>query len=260
MNKFFFLLSVPFFLACGEQSKQVNSPSSSSIVQVSDTIEIINQSDEYELKALADSLELSEGKYDDLLREKTSNDRKTRLYYRKIHLQQMEIDSLNSLVNGLTTVNHLINEKYEEPPLTDKEKQIQQMVYNMHKDWKRLTVTKDPDLILAYFNDQFAISRITIESNNTAQIARYSQTDFKDYLKRFSKEKGLSFEFGNVKFLDMKIQNDAYFNVSYKCILRLYKDDKLFESSQLLVTITGKNDNGKWGIASYSWVGFKTNH
>lgn len=223
-----------------------------------ETIKTVYVNNDEELVALADSLNLEEEKYTELMDEKHEGDKKTELYYLKIHDQQSEIDSLNSIVNGLTVVNQVLNENYEKPAFTDEENAIHKMVFMMHDSWKSLPKTKNAEEILQYFNPKFMVSRIVIEADNTAQVAKYTHEDFKGYIKNeVIKKKGLSYEFGNVNFLDIEIKEHAYFNVAYKCILRTYQNHKLIETNSLLVTITGKKIDGKWGIASYSWVAFK---
>jgi len=223
-----------------------------------ESVKTVYVSNNDELVALADSLNLEEEKYSELLDKKHEGDKKTDLYYLKIHDQQSELDSLNSIINGLTVVNQVLNENYKEPAFSDEENAIQKMVFMMHDSWKSLPKTKNAEEILQYFNPKFMVSRISVEADNTAQASRYTHEDFKSYIKNeVIKKKGLSFEFGNVAFLDIEIKEHAYFNVAYKCILRTYQDHKLLETNSLLVTITGKNIEEKWGIASYSWVAFK---
>ena len=217
---------------------------------------IINNDDE--LIALADSLNLEEEKYADLLEAKTKEDKKVSLYYRKIHLQQSELDSLNSIINGLTVVNQVLNEKYEKPALSYGEKAIQKIVFDMHLAWKNLPKTKDANDILQYFQPKYVVNRVAIETDNSTNIKNYTQADFEKFIKNeVIKKEGLSFEFGNVEFLDIQIKGNKFFNVAYKCILRTYINDKLQDTNSLLVTATGENNDGKWGLASYSWVSFK---
>ena len=157
------------------------------------------------------------------------------------------------MVNGLTVVNQVLNKNCEKPALTDAEIGIQKMVFKMHDSWNYLPKTKNSDEILQYFNPKFVVSRVSIESDDIAQVTRHSHENFKDIIKK----KDFSYEFGNVDFLDIEIKGNTYFNVAYKCELRAYQGGELYETSSLLVTITGKNVDDKWGIASFSWVSFK---
>ena len=261
MKKLYFPLAlIALISGCSDNSEQpvvVSTPEKEVVVVEKEVV----VTDDEGLKALADSLDLSEEKYSDLLNEKSKIDKKTELYYRKIHEQQSDIDSLMNLVNGLTVVNEILNDKHEEPALTKSEVAIQKMVYAMHDSWKQLPETKDENEVLKFFHPQFAVSRISIESDNSARLERYSHEDFKHFIQdEIIKKKGVAYEFGNVDFLDIEIRNEKYFNVAYKCIVRTYQNDRVFETSSLLVNITGKNDGGKWGIASYSWVGFNIKH
>ena len=258
MNKQIIQLALATGILWIASCQQETDNSKNNIHKINNTEEVTQETDNEALIALADSLDLERSKYEDLLDEKKKGDKKTDLYYRKIHSLQSENDSLTSVINGLQVVNEALNKEFEEPPLSKDEKAIQNMVHQMHASWKNLMSNKDPNEILKYFTPKFSVSRIAVETDNTAQISRFSHVDFRSYLKgEVIGEKGLSYEFGNVHFLSTEIKEDTYFNVAYKCNMRTYKNHKVLEKNSLQVTITGKKVNGIWRIASYSWVAFK---
>lgn len=214
--------------------------------------------DPVEIAQLADTLNLEENQYADLLGNKNNEQTKRDLFFRKIHLQKRAIDSLTTQNLGLAKENGILNKANEKPALTRQERGIQNMVHHMHKSWIALAKNQDPQEILKYFNDKYLISRITINDDNTASVSRFSHEDFQEYIeKEILGEEGLAVEFSDVNFLDIEIKDNSYFNIAYKCMMGAYKGDRLIETNSLLVSITGKNIDGKWGISSYSWVNFK---
>ena len=213
--------------------------------------------DSTELLKLADSLELKQSEYDDLIDSVNTLNRKSDLFYRKIHIQKKEIDRLKDENKIFADVISKLEKKEEKAVLSKQEKAIQNLVFKMHSSWANLVKSKDPNDVLQYFNDKYLVSRISIDKNDSASVSRFSHDDFKDYIEdTILAEKGLSVEFADVDFLDIEIKDDAYFNVAYKCVMGTYKNDRLETTNSLLVTITGKNIEGTWGISSYSWVNF----
>ncbi|WP_152285629.1 hypothetical protein [Flavicella marina] len=211
-----------------------------------------------ELLVLADSLELKQNEYDDLIDSVNTLNKKSDLFYRKIHIQKKEIDRLRSRNKILSDENKRLTDQNKKAPISKAEKAIQNMVFKMHDAWASIAKSKDPKEVLVFFNKKYLINRITIEADDTASVARFSQDDYEEYIREsILSIDGFSVEFADVDFLDIEIKDDAYFNVAYKCVMGSYVNDRLHETNSLLVTITGKNIDGEWGISSYSWVNFK---
>ena len=214
--------------------------------------------EETEMINLADSLELKEAQYSDLIDSINTLQTRSDLFFRKIHIQDREIDALSSQLKLVAKENKRLVGKTKKPPLSKEEKGVQNMVFKMHKAWVELAETKNTKVLMNYFNPHFLVSRITINADDTAGVSQFSHDDFEEYLQRsIVEEEGLSVEFDAVDFLDIKIRKNSYFNVAYTCDMGTYKNDRLQETSAILVTITGKNIDGRWGISSYSWVSFK---
>lgn len=219
---------------------------------------VSNAVDSKELLMLADSLELKQSEYNDLIDSVNTLNRKSDLFYRKIHIQKQQIDELSNENALLSKENRNLSEKTKKPVVSKQEKAIQNMVFKMHKSWANLVKSKDPNEVIQFFNPKYLVSRISIDSDDKASVARFSHEDFKEYIEEtIIAVDGLSVEFADVDFLDIEIKENTYFNVAYKCVMGTYKDDRLQETNSILVTITGKNIEGTWGISSYSWVNFK---
>lgn len=220
-----------------------------------------NDSIAMRMKALADSLDLAEANYEDLLKSKNGSDYRFKVFYRKLHLLQQENDSLKTILNELEEEISEIDVLSEEqaPPLSQDEKDIRSMIISLNQAWIRMHNTKKPKEVLRFFNHQFMVSWIVIEKDNSANAALYTHNDFGNFLREITHKRELTFEFGDVSFFDIEIKDHKYFKATYKCELRVYKEDVLQYRDSVLVTIAGKKIKDKWKIASYAWIGFKYN-
>lgn len=217
-----------------------------------------NTIDSLDMVKFADSLNLRESQYTDLIDSINTLQTKSDLFYRKIHIQDKEISQLSSQLRLLEKENQVLKGKNKKPKISKAERSLQNMVFKMHEAWIQLTKEKDTEVLMKYFNPHFLISRIAINADDTANVSQFSHDDFGKYLETNILDKdGISIEFDDVEFLDIQTRNNTYFNVAYRCSMGTYKNDKLLETSATLVTITGKNIEGEWGISSYSWVSFK---
>jgi hypothetical protein len=225
------------------------------------SVDSLQQSEAHklEMKVLADSLDMVYSKYADLLKDKKGGDYRNQIFYRKVHIQQSEIDSLKSVINVLQEKKI---ENIENPPkvtevLSQDERELRKMIHSLNSSWVRMHKTKKAKEVLQYFNSNFLASWIMVEKDNSANAAFYTQNDFGNFLRDIIRNKGITYEFGNVKFFEVEIKNHHYFNVAYKCERRAYKDDVLQHKESVLVTIAGKKVKKDWKIASYAWIGFK---
>lgn len=211
---------------------------------------------ENELKALSHSLEMTEGEYNTLLSENEKIISKNKLYHRKIHLLQSEVDSLNSTTNNLKRQLYAF-QSIPAPELSNHEQELVSMVHRMHADWKKLPQEKEIDAVLQYFLPQFMVSQVAIDKANKGHLANYTREEYIKHLKAITNQKGYAYEFGNVHFLDIEIKEGEFFNVAYKCTMRRYKGDQRVNTNSILITMTGKKMDDGWKIAHYSLVNFQ---
>jgi len=214
-----------------------------------------------QIKILADSLDLVDSNYEDLIKSKRGTDYRNSLYLRKIHFLESEIDSLKTQISileqDLKGLPEPISPDKPKSTLSKSQKQIQNMILDMNSSWVRMHKTGKPKEVLKYFMPRFLVSRIAVEIDNTANAAMYKPNDFAKFLQGINSQKDLVLEFVNVEFYDIEVKSDLYFSTSYKCKLKIYKTDKLQYNNSVLVTMTGRKIGKKWKIATYSWVGFK---
>lgn len=184
-------------------------------------------------------------------------------YRQIIRSQEDKIDSLLQVTNENQTDQSEFGESNEtvlenSQTYSTSEKEIFEMVRGFHSAWQKLPQSKNVNEVLSFFNEKYAVSRIFINSNNEAQVARHSHLDFKKVLKdELSSIKKKEYQFGKEKFLDVETLGGKYFNVTYKCHLEERKEGTLRATSSLLVMLTGKKEKGSWKISSYSGVNFK---
>jgi len=165
------------------------------------------------------------------------------------------IDSLNLIVAELEDENlQLINNNAREelPFLSRDEAAIQKMVGNLKKAFNDIYQDKDPDKILQFFLPSFSTNQVTINVDNEAEIALFSSEDFKKYIKKKMREKGMSIEMGEITFLDTQVKGEI-FTTTFRNTAKVYKNDKLMSYRTIVSTITGRNQDG-WKIGNYSWV------
>jgi len=163
------------------------------------------------------------------------------------------IDSLRQKVAALEEKNLLLGaNNNERPKLTRDEAAVQKMVMNLGEAFNNIQQDKNPDKILQYFLPAFSTNQVTIDINNEAEIALFSAEDFKSFLKKQMREKGLSTEVGKITFLDTQIKGEI-FTVTFKNNAQVFKNNTLFSNRSIISTITGRNQDG-WKIGNYSWV------
>jgi hypothetical protein len=173
----------------------------------------------------------------------------------EIHLQQTAIDSLNTVINELE--QKLASGSTHTRELSADEKELRQLVHNMHTSWKDLVTSRDPQVILDYFLPRFMANQIDIDSQNKGHVAAYTELDYKNFLDEITSRRRYSVEFGDVDFLDVTVKDGEFFNVAYKCRMREYKKDVLAETSTVMVTMTGRKLPDTWKIANFSVVSFE---
>ncbi len=182
---------------------------------------------------------------------------------------------LTSKLNLLSKQNSkLLKEKKDlellidrlKPPVSDNKKkkveisksakEIQNLSLDIMKSWAKLAKTRDKKIIKRFLLPNYRGNRISIDNDNTAQMSWYTQDNFDEYLRWMMKHKNWTFEHKNIKFLDIEIKDDLYFNSTYKYLLITSEKGKVVDKSTMMVTITGKKVEGNWKVASYSWIRF----
>jgi hypothetical protein len=165
------------------------------------------------------------------------------------------IDSLRQKVTDLEDRNQQLmenNNKKEVPALTRNGVAIQKMVTDLKKAFNNIYKDKDPDKILQFFLPSFSTNQVSINIDNEAEIALFSAEDFKSYIKKMMREKGVSIEMGKITFLDTQVKGEL-FTVSFKNQAKVYKNNTLISKRSIVSTITGRKQGG-WKIGNYSWV------
>jgi len=204
------------------------------------------------LRILSNTFSMEESEIADLISDEEISELLDQFHYSKIHTMQFEIDSLNGVIY------QLINGKNIKTVGNTKEvTEIHKMIDAMHNSWEELYSTKDPDEILQYFLPNFITNKVFISSENQGRIESHTNADFKKFLKESIKTKGLSYKFGNIRFLDTEIKDNKYFTVTYKSNLRIYEKAEFVKTNSILVTVTGRFENKEWRIGNYSWVSFQ---
>lgn len=165
------------------------------------------------------------------------------------------IDSLRQKVADLEARNQQLmenNSKKEVAALTRNGVAVQKMVTDLQKAFNNIYQEKDPDKILQFFLPSFSTNQVSINIDNEAEIALFSAEDFKSFLKKLMREKGVSIEMEKITFLDTQVKGEI-FTVSVKNQAKVYKNNTVISNRSIISTITGRNQNG-WKIGNYSWV------
>lgn len=143
--------------------------------------------------------------------------------------------------------------------IPEDEKEIRAYIKNVNQSWEKLFVTKDKNEIMQYFAPAFIANEVSIYSDNSGNIKDYTNEDFPKFIKSITKRKGYKYEFANVRFLDIEIKNDIYFNVVYKSKLVETTNENKTNTSSVIINVTCKKINAKWKIGYFSWVEFENN-
>jgi len=173
--------------------------------------------------------------------------------------EQASADSVELVDKELKTKGVIVPEPRKEPIISNEEKEIREMIESMNNSWQKLFETKDENEILQYFAPAYLINQVSIYHDDSGNIQSYTHEEFPKYLKNIIKRKGYKYEFSNVRFLDIEIKNNTYFNTVYKCQLVEISDKNKKITSSIIITVTGKRMENRWKIGNYSWVNFEYN-
>lgn len=176
-------------------------------------------------------------------------------YQIEIRQQHIQIDSLKSAINHLE--QQLAQSSPKAPALSQEEKEIRQMVHQMHKSWIDLVNNKNPQEILQYYFPSYIVNQVDINTNSQGRVVAYSEQSYPEFLEEIINRKDFSVSFGDVTFLDVEVKGGEFYNVAYKCQMKQYKKGLLREDSKVMVTITGRKITDNWKIGSYSVVTFE---
>ena len=163
------------------------------------------------------------------------------------------IDSLDQKIASLEAENlQLIKKgsKAKTPPPSKDEAAVQEMVINLKKAFNN--INQDPDEILQFFLSSFSTNQVSVNIDNEAEIAIFSADDFKAYLKKEMRKKGMSVDMGEITFLDTRIKGEI-FTATFRNTTKVYNRNQLIYNRAIVSTITGRNQDG-WKIGNYSWV------
>ncbi|RLD22482.1 MAG: hypothetical protein DRI71_07450 [Bacteroidetes bacterium] len=165
------------------------------------------------------------------------------------------IDSIKLKVAELEDKNLQLyknNAEKDLPVLTRDEAAVHKMVANLKKAFNNIYQDKNPDKILRFFLPSFSTKHVTINIDNEAEIALFSSEDFKKFLKKQIREKGIFIEMEKITFLDTQIKGEI-FTTTFKNVAKVYRNNTLITNRVIVSTITGRNKDG-WKIGNYSWV------
>lgn len=142
-------------------------------------------------------------------------------------------------------------------PYSKEEKEIRTMIEQMHASWQSMIDKKDEQEILQYFAPSYITNQVSVYVDNRGDIQSFTNQDFPKYLKSVIKRKGYNYAFNDVRFLDIEVKDQSYFNTVYKSKL-IEKDAEGNQTiNSLTITVTGKKLNGNWKIGNYAWVNFE---
>lgn len=148
-------------------------------------------------------------------------------------------------------------ENEKNPILSKEEQEIRKLINEMHISWQKMIDTKDDKEILKYFAPSYITNQVSVYADNSGSIQSYTNRDFPKYLKSVIKRKGYKYEFSKVRFLDIEIKDNTYFNAVYKSRLDEISDGGEKSTNSLIITVTGKKVKSQWKIGNYSWVNFQ---
>ncbi len=146
----------------------------------------------------------------------------------------------------------------KESIISKEEQEIRELVNDLNLAWEKLIETKDENEILKYFAPAYITNQVSVYADNSGNIQTYTNEDFPKYLKSVIKNrKGYKYEFSKVRFLDVEIKDNTYFNTVYKCRFNETSDSGETNINSLIITVTGKKVKNQWKIGNYSWVKFE---
>lgn len=173
----------------------------------------------------------------------------------------LEPDSTTVAIENILNQNDELLKLNMSKTLSEDEKDIQVLVYTMQNSWADLTKSKKSNEIIAYFQKEFIVNYIEVDTENRGQVSRYTKDSFKDFLEKlidYNEKNNATYKFGSIVFLDIEIKDNIYFNVIYKSMINKYKNEDKVATRTSFITITGKKIETNWKIANYSWVSFES--
>ncbi len=164
-----------------------------------------------------------------------------------LELRVKELEKKNRLLVSNQNVNHIEGDVSKRDVAS-----LREMVLDLKAALNNLNEYKDPDKVLQYFLPSFSTNQVSFGVDNTALIAHYTSYDYRAFLKKKMREKGIRTEMGKFIFLDLEIKKDI-FNITFKNRVKVFKDDKLIINRIMLNTLSGRMHEG-WKIGNYSFV------
>ncbi len=164
-----------------------------------------------------------------------------------LELRVKELEKKNRLLVSNQNVNHIEGDVSKRDVAS-----LREMVLDLKAALNNLNEYKDPDKVLQYFLPSFSTNQVSFGVDNTALIAHYTSYDYRAFLKKKMREKGIRTEMGKFIFLDLEIKKDI-FNITFKNRVKVFKDEKLIINRIMLNTLSGRMHEG-WKIGNYSFV------
>ena len=234
----FFLILFAFISSCSDKSNDKKTPET---VVKTETVYVVPDS----LKEIHKNYLSLKSQVSTLQSQNTS-----------LQITIAEKDKYIDSLKNVTPITKIVEIEKPEPKLSKNEIELRKFSKDVIKAWDQLAITQDQKTITHFFLPTYRANRVSIDHDNTAQISIYTEENFDDYINWVMKKKKWSYTQENIKFLDIEVKDDLYFNSSFKYKLLTYEKDKLVDVSTMLITITGKKINSEWKIANYSWVRF----
>ena len=139
--------------------------------------------------------------------------------------------------------------------ILDEKLVVQNLAKALTASLMKLGETREPNEVLRFFSSSFAVTKVNIDLENEAQIARYTAEDFKAHLKEFGRaRKHQTFNLQSLEFLSTDLKGNI-FNVVFKTRMDIIEGDKLVGRQMGTTTITGRKTD-KWYIANLSNIVF----
>ena len=152
---------------------------------------------------------------------------------------QQETITLNSEKISTTPQSEHLKPKKEVTKLTAQEKSLRSFCKTITADFINLEKLENQNDLLENLAPSYSVNWVIVKGNE-AQVARYTNNDFKKALKKIGKEgKKLHLELVKLDFLAYDF-NGELFNATYKVYLNEFSNDKLIGKRSATFSIAGR--------------------
>lgn len=140
--------------------------------------------------------------------------------------------------------------------LSSEEREIQNLISNLHLGWENLADKNDADQVLRYFMKEFTTNEVKINTENIPFVRKHNNQNYREHLEAISEIEGLEIDMGTSKVYSVFVRDDI-FGTQFLTEVSVEHNGKIVMESTVLSLVSGQKEDGEWKVGNYSWIRFE---